>query len=130
MVEQLPHADAIDPVSLVFAALADPTRRSILAALAQQGSARVTDLAQPFRMSLQAVSKHLKKLERAGLIKRDVQGRVHRCSMDPTTLRLAASWIEEQTKFWQNRFDALGKYLEEYDESRDKMRDEPDDDSL
>lgn len=111
MVDQLATNAALDPVSGVFAALADPTRRALLARLAVDGPRKVTDLAKPFRMSLQAVSKHLKKLERAGLIRRDVQGRAHRCSMEAAPLAEASAWIEAQRRFWENRLDALETYL-------------------
>ncbi len=89
-----------------FAALADATRRAILARLAE-GDASVGALAAPFDMSLPAVSKHLKLLERAGLIRRERDGRVHRCRLDPDRLRATAAWLEHQRRAWEDRFYAL-----------------------
>jgi DNA-binding transcriptional ArsR family regulator len=93
-----------------FAALADSTRRAILARLAH-GPTRVTDLAQPFAISLPAISKHLKVLERAGLLHRDKEGRIHRCSLVPAPMQEAASWIEKTRVFWHGRLDGLDRYL-------------------
>src|SRR5437870_12948272 len=98
------------PLDRSFAALADPTRRAILARLAL-GESRVTDLAKPFEMSLPAVSKHLKVLEEAGLLKRRREGRVHHCRLDPRPLGPAADWISRQTAFWDKTFDRLLAYL-------------------
>ena len=95
-----------------FAALADPTRRAILARLAL-GEASVSELADPFAMSLPAVSKHLRVLEEAGLLRRRREGRVHRCSLEPEPMRVASDWIEAYRRFWEDRFDALARYLEE-----------------
>ena len=94
-----------------FAALADPTRRAILARLAR-GEASVTSLAAPFRMSLPAVSKHLRVLERAGLLARSREGRVHRLRIEASPLREAEEWIARYRRFWEAQFDALAKYLE------------------
>lgn len=102
------------PLSTVFSALADPTRRAILARLAL-GETSVSELAEPFDMSLPAVSKHLKILERAGLLARARQGRVHRCQLDGRTMREAADWIEHYRTFWDDRFDALAAHLERAD---------------
>ncbi|HEX6052071.1 MAG TPA: metalloregulator ArsR/SmtB family transcription factor, partial [Gemmatimonadaceae bacterium] len=87
-----------DPLSRTFAALADPTRRAILSRLAG-GEASVTELAAPFRMSLPAVSKHLKVLERAGLVRRTVRGRTHLCRLDARPLRDGAEWMRRYEKF-------------------------------
>ncbi len=95
-----------------FHALADPTRRAILARLAS-GEASVTELAEPFDMSLPAISKHLRVLEKAGLLARRREGRVHRCSMDPEPLKSAADWIAEHQRFWEQSLDRLARYLEE-----------------
>ena len=95
-----------------FAALADPTRRRILQHLAQ-GDRCVTDLAKPHRMSLPAVSKHLRVLERAGLIRRRRCGRVHRLKLQAKPMRQAQQWIEEYRRFWEERFDRLDQYLNE-----------------
>jgi len=99
----------------VFGALADPTRRAIVARLAK-GPANVTDLAAPFSMSLPAVSKHLKILERAGLLARDRQGRVHHCRLDPARFDEAQAWIEKTRAFWEDRLDDLARYLEAQEE--------------
>ena len=93
-----------------FAALADPTRRAMLARLAR-GEASVGDLAAPHAMSLPAISKHLKVLERAGLIKRRKDGRVHHCRLDAAPMGAAADWIYSHRRFWEARFDALEDYL-------------------
>jgi DNA-binding transcriptional ArsR family regulator len=94
-----------------FAALADPTRRSILAHLAR-GDKCVTHLAKPHAMSLPAVSKHLRVLEKAGLLRRRRYGRVHEMRLDAEPLRQAAQWVEEYRKFWQGSLDRLAEYLE------------------
>src|SRR6187399_678842 len=94
-----------------FAALADPTRRQILAHLAR-GDRPVTDLARPHDMSLPAVSKHLRVMEKAGLLRRRRYGRVHEIRLDAEPLRQAAQWVEEYRKFWQGSLDRLAEYLE------------------
>jgi DNA-binding transcriptional ArsR family regulator len=93
-----------------FAALADPTRRSILEHLAQ-GDRCVTDLARPHRMSLPAVSKHLRVLERAGLIRRQRRGRVHQLKLEAKPMKDAQLWIEEYRHFWEKNLDRLDDYL-------------------
>jgi DNA-binding transcriptional ArsR family regulator len=93
-----------------FGALADPTRRAILARLAS-GEAKVTELAEPFAMSLPAISKHLRVLESAGLLQREIDGRVHRCRLAAAPMKEAAAWIEKYRIFWENQFAALEKYL-------------------
>ncbi len=95
-----------------FAALADPTRRRILEHLAK-GDHCVTDLAKPHRMSLPAVSKHLKVLEKAGLIRRRRDGRVHRVKLEAAPMEQAQQWIEEYRRFWEESFDRLDNYLKE-----------------
>lgn len=95
-------------------ALADPTRRAILTRLSQ-GEARVTDLAEPFDMSLNAVSKHIRVLERARLVRRRRVGREHRVSFNPEPLIKAALWMEAQRAFWTARLDTLEALLEEED---------------
>ena len=95
-----------------FAALADPTRRLILEHLAS-GDRCVTDLAKPHRMSLPAVSKHLRVLERAGLVRRARCGRVHSLKLEAKPMRQAQAWIEEYRKFWEASFDRLDAYLQE-----------------
>src|ERR1700739_3791035 len=102
------------PTSLdaTFGALSDATRRGILARLAQ-GEASVSDLAAPFEMSLPAVSKHLRVLERARLVTRRKDGRVHRCRLLPEPMKGAALWIEKYRQFWDRQFDSLAQYLED-----------------
>lgn len=100
-----------DTVSTVFGALADPTRRAILARLAD-GEATVNELAAPFPMSLQAVSKHLKVLENAGLISRTRDAQWRRCKLEPAPLRDIAHWVDEYRRFWDERYDALDTYLQ------------------
>jgi len=100
-----------DQLSTTFAALADPTRRAILARLAL-GETSVTELARPFEMSMPAVSKHLKVLEHAGLIARGREAQWRPCRLDAGPLREAASWIEEYRRFWAPYVDALERYLD------------------
>jgi DNA-binding transcriptional ArsR family regulator len=102
-----------------FAALADPTRRRILARLAR-GHRRVTDLARPYSMSLPAVSKHLRVLEKAGLLRRRRYGRVHEIQLEAKPLKQAAQWVEEYRKFWESSLDRLAEYLEETSKSERK----------
>ncbi len=101
-----------DQLSNTFAALADPTRRAILARLAT-GEASVTELAKPFNMSMPAVSKHLKVLERAGLVAhiREAQWRPRR--LEPNALKEVADWVEHYRQFWEQRLDRLDDYLRE-----------------
>jgi DNA-binding transcriptional ArsR family regulator len=94
-----------------FAALADPTRRRILAHLAR-GDKCVTHLARPHAMSLPAVSKHLRVLEKAGLIRRRRYGRVHQLNLEAAPMKQAAQWVEEYRKFWEGSLDRLAEYLE------------------
>jgi len=101
-----------DQLSNTFAALADPTRRAILARLAV-GEAPVTELAEPFDMSLPAISKHLKVLERAGLIARGRDAQWRPCRLEPAPLKEAADWIGHYKKFWEESFDRLDEYLRE-----------------
>ena len=94
-----------------FAALSHATRRGILARLAM-GEASVTELAQPYDMSLPAVSKHLRVLESAGLVARSKNGRVHRCRLEAAPMKSAAAWIEYYRQFWETQLDSLQRYLE------------------
>jgi DNA-binding transcriptional ArsR family regulator len=96
----------------VFAAVADPTRRAILRQLGKQ-PARVTDIAKSFPVSLNAVSKHLMVLERAGLIEREVEGREHVCRLNAAPLKQASVWLAETQAFWEQRLDALEKHIRE-----------------
>lgn len=99
-----------------FAALADPTRRAILARLAL-GEAGVTELAEPFSMSLPAVSKHLKVLERAGLISRSNQAQWRYCRLEPAPLKKVSDWVGGYKRFWEESYERLDVYLEELKKS-------------
>jgi DNA-binding transcriptional ArsR family regulator len=101
-----------DRLTATFAALADPTRRAILARLAQ-GEASVTALAEPFAISMPAISKHLKVLERAGLIGRGREAQWRPCRLDSAPLKDAAQWLEQYRRFWEESFDRLADYLGE-----------------
>jgi len=99
-----------DPLSTTFQALADPTRRAILARLAL-GEASVSDLAEPFEISLPAVSRHLKVLEHAGLIVRTREAQWRPCQLNAGPLKDAASWIDGYRRFWDASFDRMGEYI-------------------
>jgi DNA-binding transcriptional ArsR family regulator len=101
-----------DRLSATFAALADPTRRAILARLAS-GQTSVMDIARPFDMSLPAVSKHLKVLERAGLIERGREAQWRPCRLQANPLKGVADWVEHYRRFWEESFDKLDAYLKE-----------------
>jgi DNA-binding transcriptional ArsR family regulator len=105
----LPSDDQLD---LVFAALADRTRRSLLARLAGEPKT-VSELAEPFEMSLPAVSKHLGVLERAGLVSRSLDGRVRRCTLHVGPLRGAEQWLSHYRGFWSDNLEALARHVEE-----------------
>jgi DNA-binding transcriptional ArsR family regulator len=99
-----------DPLSAKFAALADPTRRTILARLSE-GEATVNELAQPFDISLPAVSKHLKVLEKAGLISRGKEAQWRPARLEPMAMRSIAEWLEHYRRYWDQSFDRLEDYL-------------------
>lgn len=101
-----------DRLSATFAALADPTRRAILARLSL-GETSVTELAQPFQMTMPAVTKHLKVLERAGLITRGREAQWRPCKLEAAPLKDAASWVDQYRRFWEARLDRLDDYLQE-----------------
>lgn len=103
---------AVDQLSSTFAALADPTRRAILARLAS-GEASVTEIADPFEMSLPAISKHLKVLERAGLIARSRDAQWRPCHLEAGPLKEVSEWVEHYRQFWEESFDRLEAYLRE-----------------
>lgn len=109
-----------DRLSETFAALADPTRRAILARLAL-GETSVTELAEPFEMSMPAVSKHLKVLERAGLIERGHEAQWRPCRLAPAPLKDVNDWVEQYRKFWEQSFDRLDQYLREL-QTKDEKR--------
>ena len=94
----------------VFSALADPTRRAILQALTRR-PATINEIAQPFPVSLNAISKHVMVLERAGLVHREIKGREHHCWVNPRPLREASEWLERSREFWEQRLDALELYV-------------------
>ena|SRR5438445_4647517 len=116
---------SLDPLSTTFSALADPTRRAILARLSL-GETSVTELAAPFDMSLPAVSKHLKVLERAGLIARGRDAQWRPCKLEAARLRDVSDWLEHYRRFWEQSFDRLEGYLEELQK---KDRKGPDNDN-
>ena len=103
---------SIDPLSTTFAALADPTRRAILARLVS-GECSVTELAKPFDMSMPAVSKHLRVLERAGLIARRKEAQWRRCRIEAGPLKEVATWTERYRHIWEQRLDRLDRYLQQ-----------------
>ncbi len=100
-----------DPLSTKFAALADPTRRAILARLVL-GETSVTELAKPFDMSMPAISKHLKVLEGAGLITRSREAQMRPCKIAPSAIKDVDGWLEDYRKLWEERFDRLDAYLQ------------------
>ena len=104
-----------DQLSMTFAALADPTRRAILARLAT-GEATVTELAAPFDLSLPAISKHLKVLQRSGLVEQGRQAQWRPCRLTPEPLRDAADWIGQYKRLWEDSFERLDDYLRELQE--------------
>jgi DNA-binding transcriptional ArsR family regulator len=114
---------ANDPLSQVFAALADPTRRSILVRLAE-GEATVNELAEPFDMSLQAVSKHLKVLEAAGLISRGRDAQYRPCHFEPAPLDAATDWIVKNRRIWTERFDQLEEHLKRMTHDTNKEKEQ------
>jgi DNA-binding transcriptional ArsR family regulator len=107
-------------LDLTFAALSDPTRRAILGMLAS-GERSVTDLAEPFRMSLPAVSKHLKVLQRAGLVSQGREAQWRPCRLEAAPLKDAAAWIEHYRRYWEHSFDRLDDFLREA-QTKEKKR--------
>ena len=112
--------DHSDPLSATFAALADPTRRAILARLAR-GETSVSELAQPFDMSMAAISKHLKVLEKAGLIARGRAAQWRPCRLEGAPLREIADWLDEYREFWEQSLDRLDDYLRQV-QSKEKKK--------
>jgi DNA-binding transcriptional ArsR family regulator len=108
-------------LDLTFGALADPIRRAILSQLAR-GDATVGELASPFNVSRPAISKHLRVLERAGLVRRAREGRISRCQLDAVAMRGAAEWFEDYRTFWTGRLDALKRYAEKPPATSSKER--------
>ena len=104
----------------VFSAVADPTRRAILESLTKK-PATITEIAKPFSVSLNAVSKHIMVLERAGLVRREIHGREHVCRLEPRPLQEATQWLEHYRQFWEARLDALELYVtRKFKESKNK----------
>jgi DNA-binding transcriptional ArsR family regulator len=110
-----------DHLSTTFAALADPTRRAILAKLAV-GESSVNDLAEPFDISLPAISRHLKVLEDAGLITRWREAQWRPCRLNPEKLRAVDAWLDDYRRFWEESFDRLEEYLQELKANRNKKQ--------
>ena len=108
-----------DPLSTTFAALADPTRRAILARLAS-GAASVTELAEPFDMSMPAISQHLKVLASAGLIERGREAQWRPCTLSPAPLKEAVDWLEHYRPFWEESLDRLSEYLRDVQRKKKK----------
>jgi DNA-binding transcriptional ArsR family regulator len=108
-----------DLLSTTFSALADPTRRAILARLSR-GTTSVTELAEPFKMTLPGISKHLKVLERAGLIARSREAQWRPCRLKAAPLKDAVDWLEEYRRFWEQSFDRLDDYLQELQNKENK----------
>jgi DNA-binding transcriptional ArsR family regulator len=106
-----------EPLDAVFAALADPTRRRVVAELAS-GSRPVTELARPFPMSLPGFMKHLRILEDAGLIEREKQGRVVSCTLSADPMKKASDWLDDTREFWEKRLDALARFLYHQQETK------------
>jgi DNA-binding transcriptional ArsR family regulator len=116
----------MDQLTHTFAALADPTRRAILARLAL-GETSVTELAAPFEMSMPAVSKHLKVLEKAGLITRGREAQWRPCKLQATPLQTASQWIEQYSRFWEQSLDRLEEYLHQVQtQTSTQMKENPD----
>ena len=113
---------ADDPISVTFGALADPTRRAILARLAD-GAATVNELAEPFSISVQAISKHLRVLERAGLITRGRDAQYRPCELRAGPLKDVSEWLESYRRFWAESFGQLDRYLVELQGRQEKDRD-------
>jgi DNA-binding transcriptional ArsR family regulator len=107
------------PLDEVFAALGDPTRRAIVHRL-QEGPATVGQLAKPFRISRPAISKHLRVLERAGLVHRTKEGRMSRCELDARHLHDASQWLEQYRRFWEQQLGRLGAYFEKHPEEEQR----------
>ncbi len=111
----------VRPLDLVFSALSDPTRRAMLERL-RKGELTVGSLAEPFDMSLPAISKHVKILENAGLVSRAVDGREHYCRLSPKALQNAAAYLDHYRTFWNQRLDSLARFLEPPKRSRSRRK--------
>jgi DNA-binding transcriptional ArsR family regulator len=121
---EMETATTSEHLDRTFAALADPTRRAILARLSR-GEASVTELAEPFEMSLPAVSKHLKVLQRAGLIEQGREAQWRPCRLKAERLKEVADWVGDYRKFWEESFDRLDEYLKELQGQRETGEERP-----
>lgn len=124
VIQMVKQTSASDRLSVTFAALSDPTRRAILARLAR-GEATVLELAAPFDMTLPAVSKHLKVLQRAGLIEQGRHAQWRPCRLQAEPLREASDWVEQYRQHWEQRFDRLDNYLRELQQEQAPPEGEP-----
>jgi len=115
-----------EALNFTFAALADPTRRAILERLSF-GDSSVTDLAEPFDVSLPAISKQLRVLERAGLLTQEKDGRVRRCHLEAQPMKEAVDWIAQYQRFWEGQLDSLARYLEDTASDQDGSHERPTD---
>ena len=106
-----------EQMSAVFMALADATRRGMITRLSE-GPATIGELGRPYAISKPAVTRHVKVLERAGLVSRKKDGRIHRCKLNPAPMKTAEDWIEKHRKFWEASLDSLASYLEETNDDR------------
>jgi DNA-binding transcriptional ArsR family regulator len=104
--------DSSKQLDAIFAALADATRRGILTQLARRGTVTIGELAEPYSISAPAISKHIRVLEEAGLIEREIDGRLHRCRLTASHLEDVARWIDRTRGFWESQFDSLARHLE------------------
>jgi len=116
---------AVAALDATFQALSDPTRRAMVARLAEKPEIPVAELARPFRMSKPAISKHLRVLEGAGLLARRREGRVHHLRLVPAPLESANEWLDRYRRFWDERLEALARYLEESNEEETWPRPKP-----
>ena len=103
--------NSTERLDLVFGALSDATRRGIIAHLARHGEATIGELGEPYEMSAPAITKHIRVLEDAGLISREIEGRIHRCRLSKTRLDEAQRWIERTRNFWEAQFDSLARHI-------------------
>ncbi len=108
-------------LNAIFAALGDPTRRRIVERLAR-GRLTVGEIASEFAVSQPAISKHLKVLERCGLLTREIDGRVHHCSLDPVAMQSASTWLDEQRRFWKGAFERLDAYFERTTDTTERKK--------
>ena len=113
----------VEALNLTFSALADPTRRAIIERLSF-GDSTVTDLAQPFDVSLPAISKQLRVLERAGLLTQEKDGRVRRCRLEALPMKEAVEWIAQYRRFWEDQLESLADYLEATSSSKDPQEEQ------